>query len=330
VPAEEAAISYVLPLRWRDDRGLDELTRYLRWLSQRAEVIVVDGSAHEIWRRHNARWAGMVRHLAPDGDLTFASGKVNGVTTGIRRATCERVVIADDDVRYDEASLTRMVELLGAADLVRPQNHFRPLPWHARWDSARSMINRAVSGGDFPGTLGVRRSTFLTMGGYNGDVLFENLELMRTVDAAGGVIDTRLDLFVRRLPPTTRHFLSQRVRQAYDDFALPRRMAAFLAVLPAIAVVPRRRRIAVGAITAVSVLLAELGRRRAGARAVVPWSVSLMAPLWVAERAICAWLAVALRIRLGGVTYGGVVVRCAATSPRALRRRLASRSTATS
>src|SRR4029079_2928969 len=112
-----------------------------------------------------------------------------------------------------------------------PQNYFDPLPWHARVDAARSLLNRVHSGdrelgsGDFPGTLGVRREAFVACGGYDGDVIFENLELMRTIEAAGGRVATPLDLYVRRLPPTTAHFISQRVRQAYDDFALPVRMA---------------------------------------------------------------------------------------------------------
>ena len=89
-------------------------------------------------------------------------------------------MIADDDVRYDEAALTAVHRLLGRADLVRPQNYFDPLPWHAWWDTGRTLLNRAL-GADYPGTLAVRRSTFLAMGGYDPDVLFENLELIRTV-----------------------------------------------------------------------------------------------------------------------------------------------------
>ena len=119
-------------------------------------------------------------------------GKVNGVVTGVRECSHERVVIADDDVRYDAAALRRVVALLDEADLVRPQNYFDPLPWHARWDTARSLLNRVFTGdpafpvGDFPGTLAVRRSAFLASGAYDGDALFENLELMRTIRAAGG------------------------------------------------------------------------------------------------------------------------------------------------
>ncbi|WP_217913884.1 glycosyltransferase [Miltoncostaea marina] len=318
-----AAVSYVLPLRWRDDDGLDELTGYLHWLSGRVEdVLVVDGSDPARFDAHAGRWAGLVRHLRPHPDLHFASGKVDGVVTGVREAAHDRVVIADDDVRYDDWSLARMGALLLEAELVRPQNYFDPLPWHARWDTARTLLNRAL-GADFPGTLGVRRGQFLAMGGYDGDVLFENLELIRSVEAAGGRVVAPLDLYVRRLPPTTSHFLSQRVRQAYDDFALPARMAAALAVLPGLALTPRGARGAVAAGLAMgATVLAEAGRRRAGGRVVFPASASLLAPAWALERAVCAWLAVGARARWGGVPYGGRVVSRAATPARQLRRRL--------
>ncbi|WP_211590363.1 glycosyltransferase family 2 protein [Microbispora sp. H11081] len=317
-----AALDYVLPLRWDHDAGLAELTGYLRGLARHARIVVIDGSPSPLFERHTRAWRGVVaEHVRPDDDLRVANGKVAGVLTGMRRVRGEHVVIADDDVRYDADALARVHALLGHADLVRPQNHFHPLPWHARWDSARTLLNRGL-GADYPGTFGVRRSTFERMGGYDGDVLFENLELIRTVRAHGGREVRPLDLYVRRLPPGTRRFWSQRVRQAYDDLAQPVRMAAFLAVLPSVGVALWRRRpglIAVGA--AMVVGLAEIGRRRAGGRRVFPATSSLFAPVWVAERATCSWAALAARLLLGGVPYAGRRLRTAAHSTRRLRRR---------
>ncbi len=130
-------IEYVLPVKWSDDAGLPELVAYLRRLSQRVDVTVVDGSRPDLFARHAEAFAGMVRHVAPDADLDFANGKVNGVTTGLRMARHEAVVIADDDVRYDDRALDRVAALLDTHDLVRPQNYFAPLPWQ-RPHSARS------------------------------------------------------------------------------------------------------------------------------------------------------------------------------------------------
>ncbi|MFE9191394.1 glycosyltransferase [Micromonospora sp. NPDC007208] len=305
-------MTYVLPLRWHTDTGLAELTDYLRWLGDRVEVLVVDGSAPYLFARHAEAWRGLVRHLPPDPSERGLNGKVLGVHTGVRAAGHEHVVIADDDVRYDEAALSAVHRLLDRADLVRPQNYFDPLPWHAWWDTGRTLLNRAL-GADYPGTLAVRRGTFLAMGGYDPDVLFENLELIRTVRAHRGTEAAPAWLYVRRLPPDTAHFRGQRVRQAYDDLAQPARLLTALAVLPALAaaVASRRPRVLLGAVAGV-VALAETGRRRAGGGRVFPPTTALAAPLWLLERGVCGWLAVAQRILLGGVRYGDTRIRRAA------------------
>ena len=313
--------SYVLPLRRAGGPPPPELTAYLTWLAERADVIVVDGSPPAVRDGHAAAWTALpLRNVSPDPDVTTLNGKVAGVLTGLRLARCERVVIADDDVRYDDAGLRRVVALLDEAELVRPQNFFDPCPWHARWDTARTLLNRAI-GGDYPGTLGVRRSA--VPAGYDGDVLFENLELMRTVQARGGRILTPLDCYVRRLPPPAGHFWSQRVRQAYDDLAQPARLATVLLIVPAMARWSRRRRWhRLAAAAGAAVLAAEAGRRRAGGQAVFPLSASLLAPVWLVERGVCSWLAIANRVVRGGCPYHGTIIRRAASSPRDLRRRL--------
>ena len=317
-------MEYVLPLKWSAGTDPAELTTYLLALSGELDVTVVDGSAPEVWDRHDELWGRHVRHLRPE-PWPGRNGKVAGVVTGVRRARHELVVIADDDVRWRREELDRVVALLADADLVRPQNVFDPLPWHARWDTARSLLNRAL-GADYPGTYGLRRSTFVAMGGYDGDVLFENLELSRTVRAVGGVEVSAPSLFVRRLPPEAGHFWSQRTRQAYDDLAQPVRLVVEAALLPLAAGAlaglvtgaPSRRRRA-GAVLAAEVLLpvllAEVGRRRRGGRRVFPRSAALWAPLWVAERAVCVWLALGWRLSGRGALRRAAAGRPPPTAP---------------
>ncbi len=313
--------SYVLPLRRAEGAPDGELTAYLVWLAERLDVVVVDGSTPTAFAAHADVWAGVgLRHVAPDPAVEVLNGKVAGVLTGLSLARWDRVIIADDDVRYDDVALRRVVGLLDHADLVRPQNFFDPCPWHACWDTARTLLNRA-GGADYPGTLAVRRTAVPV--GYDGNVLFENLELIRTVRAHGGQVVTPLDCYVRRLPPSAGHFWSQRVRQAYDDLAQPPRLALALSVVPLTASWAARRRwprIAAAAGTAVAV--AEAGRRRAGGHRIFPPVASLFAPVWLAERGLCSWMAVANRLLRGGCPYHDTVIRRAASSPRRLRRRL--------
>ncbi|MFU8947512.1 glycosyltransferase [Mycetocola zhadangensis] len=310
---------YVLPLRWSTYCAGDvfELTDCLIDLAEYLPVTVVDGSPGSVFVAHQALWGDLVRHVQPDGPST-GNGKVAGVLTGIRLARSQSVILADDDVRYNRAGLERMVAELRHADLVRPQNYFATLPWHARWDTSRSLLNRAVAS-DYPGTLGVNRDLVLELGGYDGDVLFENLELIRTIRAGGGCERRLDDLFVARIPPTARHFLGQRIRQAYDDFAQPPRLALELALLPMLALGIRRPWWLAG-IAGASIALAEVGRRRAGGRRVYPWSSALWAPAWLLERAVCVWLAVGERM-LGGARYGNSRLKKAANTPADLRRK---------
>jgi hypothetical protein len=313
---DRIAATYVLPLRADAPLG-DEIAPYLARLSYLVDdVVVVDGSPHDVFGAHAEAFGRFARHLRPEVETPM--GKVGNVLTGLRHARHDRVVIADDDVRYSAEALRAVVGLLDRAEVVRPQNVFAPLPWHARWDTGRQLLNRAFDG-DWPGTLGVRRSALPD--GYRGDVMFENLELVRTVVAGGGRDHVAYGVFVERRPPHARHFWSQRVRQAYDEWARPGRLVAQLAVLPAVSVLvasKRWRTLGAGVLGVVAV--AEAGRRRAGGAHAFGPTAALWAPAWVAERAVTSWLAVGSRLVHGGVAYRGGRLAVAATPLRTLRR----------
>jgi hypothetical protein len=313
------SLNYLLPIRREDDGDIAELAGYLNGLSDWAQVIVVDGSPPKVFDAHRALLKPAVTHVRPAGDVRFRNGKVNGVVTGFRLCGSDKVVIADDDVRYEPAQLHRLELALDSAELVRPQNYFRPLPWHARWDTARSLLNRAVIGTDFPGTLAVRLTPRLRADGYDGDVLFENLELIRTIRAAGGRERLMPDLFVRRLPPSAGHFVRQRVRQAYDSFAQPGRMISELALLPAFVLLARRPR-RLGGLLGAAMVVAEVGRRRSRGQVVFGPEAVWFTPAWLAERSVCSWLALANRVLFGGVRYSGGRICRAAHSVSELRR----------
>jgi hypothetical protein len=67
-------------------------------------------------------------------------------------------------------------------------------------------------------------------------------------------------------------------------------------------------------------VLAERGRRRSSGGSVFPPSSALWTPLWVAERGVTSWAAIALRVA-GGVRYGDARLARAATPVRVLRDR---------
>jgi hypothetical protein len=316
-----ADATYVLPLK--SSVPATDLDGYLAFLGPLVEVIVVDGSPPEVFAVNQERWRSLhVLHLPVDPDLLTEMGKVGGVLTGVRRASCDVVVIADDDVRWTAPQLREAAVRVAGAAVLRPQNYFTSACWHTRWDTGRILIARAT-GGDWPGTMVVDRDALVRAGGYDGSVLFENLELVRTLKTAGGPEVVALDLLVARLPPTTEHFWSQRVRQAYDEWARPSRLLTQLALAPLILV--GRTKAAVAVIVA-AVAIAEAGRRRRGGTEVFDATAALWAPCWVAERSVTSWLALGARL-LGGARYGSGRLRRAASPRTALRRRQANAGT---
>src|SRR5688572_12844185 len=101
-------------------------------------------------------------------------------------------------------------------------------------EAARMLINRATLRlADYPGTCGFRRSTMLRVGPYDGDVLFDNEEIVRHFALMGVNIKYALDFFILKRPPTFTKWREQRPRQAYEDFVMRAKTAAFLSVIPA-------------------------------------------------------------------------------------------------
>lgn len=303
--------TYLLPIRRvrAAQPEMGELRAYFVRLAEAGcEVLVVDGSPPAVFAAHDRAWGAVCRHLTVDPRYRYLNGKVNGIHTGVGAAGCEHIIVADDDIRYTCGDIARTCGLLDGHDLVRPQNYLSPLPWWARMEAARMLVNRGtLRAGDYPGTCAFRRSTFERLGHYDGDVLFDNEELVRHFAAAGARIAYARDFFVLKRPPTLAKWREQRARQAYEDFGMRAKTALFAALVPVgvfTAVAGgRRATMAYGALVAAgSIALAHRGR--GGAARVVPAAIPLWAPLWVLERCLSTYWAVYWKLRRGGYPFG--------------------------
>ncbi len=309
-------VTYLLPLRRGkfDPNEIEELRSYLQFLSGVcAEVIVIDGSPSRVFDPHHALLRRHVRHEQVDRSFGFKNDKVNGIHTGLALASCEKVIIADDDIRYDPGSLQAISGLLDQHEVVRPQNYIAPLPWWARMECARMLINRAtLAAADYPGTCAVHRSTMQRTGPYDGDVLFDNEEMIRHFVREGVQVCYANDLFVRKRPVSLAKWREQRPRQAYEDFGLRAKTALFL-LLPIVlalgALLGRRWFfLAVFTVGIVSILLAAYGRNRGQARSFFPLKVCFYAPLWILERTMSTYWALGWHLRAGGYPFGETIL----------------------
>jgi hypothetical protein len=305
--------TYLLPIRRVRARReeIEDLSQYFRILSQAGcEVVVVDGSSPEVMAEHNRAWRDRCRHVKVDPKYRYLNGKVNGVHTGVDLASCERIVLADDDIRYTPEDMEHTNELLDRHEMVRPQNYISPLPWWGRTEMARMLINRGIlRTGDYPGTCAFRRSTCLRVGHYDGDVLFDNEEIVRHFVVNGVDVCNALGLFILKRPPSFQKWMEQRPRQAYEDLQMHAKTFLFMS-LPPIAIMLGAisgGRAVIGFLSFLSVcsvLVACRGFLRNRAYKFFPTSVIFYAPLWVLERAMSVYWAVFWRMVYGGYPFG--------------------------
>jgi hypothetical protein len=341
--------TYLLPIRRTSfcAAEAEELRDYFAGLQATScEVIVIDGSPGQIFARHHDKWSEVCHHVIVDPRFRYLNDKVNGVHTGISLATTEKIILADDDIRYRPGDVEKVCVLLEQFEVVRPQNYLatrwigrsagdinqfaaspptlplssprdesvhladkglldsHSLPWWARTEAARMLINRATLRiADYPGTCAFRRSTILNAGEYDGDVLFDNEEIVRHLARRGSRICYANDFFIHKCPPKFRKWLEQRPRQAYEDFGLRFKTILFASLLPialAVAIIDIRYL----SIFLLSILLAAIGWARGKARKYFPFHICFFAPFWIFERALSTYWAFYWFVTRGGYPFG--------------------------
>ena len=195
-------------------------------------------------------------------------------------------------------------------DVVRPQNFLWPLPWWAKMEAGRMLINRAtLRAADYPGTCAFRRAALLACGHYDGDVLFDNEEIIRHFAEHGCRIAYANDLFVRKRPPSLRKWIEQRPRQAYEDFGMRFKTCAVLFI--AAALFAGRDWVSAGGgggfprcdASLGAFGLAWHGRARGSAAAYFPRQCCLWAPLWIAERSLSTYWAFWWFVKVGWLSF---------------------------
>jgi hypothetical protein len=147
------------------------------------------------------------------------------------------------------------------------------------------------------------------VGPYDGDVLFDNEEIVRHFAVNGADVKYALDFFILKLPATLTKWLEQRPRQAYEDFVMRAKTAFFLSVLPvslglSFLVNVRTAVLFLAVLALLSVLLSSRGMLRNAAYRFFPVSSPLFAPLWIFERSLSVYSALYWRARYGGYPFG--------------------------
>jgi len=274
---------------------LRDLASYLSAISVAGcEVIVVDGSPSPIFESNSAVLRWVSRHVAARPRHRNFTGGIDAVRTAVDVSGCDKIIVADENVRYHADAIESVCDLLDLHEVVEPQDYFEPLPWWSGIEAGRMLVHRGVEPlPDHGATFGIRKSSVRGLRGV--DIAWSNGEdAVRRLASQGAEVFSACDVFVRRLPPPLDHWLRDRPRQADGDFAMPVKSAFFFALLPLAILLATLGgfRLAggyAGAIAFASIVLAVRGR--GGASSFFPLRACLCAPLWVFERSVSVYWA---------------------------------------
>jgi hypothetical protein len=274
---------------------LRDLASYLSTLSvANSEVIVVDGSPSPIFESNRAVLRWVARHVAARPRHRNFTGGIDTVRTAVDVSSCDKIIVADENVRYRADAIESVCELLDQHEVVEPQDYFEPLPWWSGIEAGRMLVHRGVEPlPDHGATFGLRKSSIRGLRGVD-IVASSGEDAVRRLASQGAEVFSACDVFVRRLPPPLDHWLRDRPRQAGGDFAMPVKSAFFFALLPAAILLAAFGGIRLaggyaGAIALGSMVLALRGR--GGATTFFPLRACLCAPLWILERSVSVYWA---------------------------------------
>lgn len=288
--------TYVVPIA-RDEGSAEDLRPFSEYLSSLnvagCDVVVLDASPREqaAENRNALRWVS--RHVVVDAGFDL-------LRTAASIATCDKIIVAAEDVRYNVADLSELCVLLDVHEFVEPREYLDPLPWWGGIDAGRMLLQRGI--GAMPersATFGFRRTAMRVPRGIQ---CTEVTDAARTLALCGTDVRPAHDLFVRRCPPALREWVRRRPLQRDHDADAASRTAFFFALLPAallLALLGGTHALAgcAGAMGLASVVVALRGR--AGAGAFFPLRACFFAPLWIVERSLSIHWALVRKMRAG-------------------------------
>ncbi|MGE5403022.1 MAG: hypothetical protein ACM3S2_21690 [Ignavibacteriales bacterium] len=283
--------TYIFLIRRNSAPGdeIQELAGYFRMLnSLGCEVLVVDSSPLDVFAGFEGAWYYLCRHVKVDSRFHYLSDKLNSICTGADLATCEKIIVAEDDVRYSPADILRMCEMLEDFDLVRPQNYISPLQWWSRMESVHTLMNRAVfPGGDYSNTLAFLNTAFKKHCHFGKSSYYDSDDIIMQFALRRAKICYALDFLILKKSPSLSCWRDQMFQNIFDNFDFSLRTVLLLLLIPvgillALFAGPKTALIYSTAVILSSITVAFMGRHRGG-RQFYPIGLLVYAPLWLLD-----------------------------------------------
>jgi hypothetical protein len=270
----------VLQREFASTEELHDLAGYLSSLSVCNFDIAILDTVPTDENRRVFRWVG--RYIPTK---TY----VDPVRAAFDVASCEKVIVADGQIRYSQDALDHLCALLDLHEVVEPQDYFDPLPWWGGLEAGRMLLRRGIGPLSEDGmTFGFRKRAVRGLRSIDGAIATDHP--VRRLESHGAEVFSALDIFVRRIPPTLDRWLRDRPRQ-FDQPAI------FFGVLPLALILAT-----LSGLQAAALYLGVLGfcglvlaiRGRIGAAPFFPLRACFFGPVWLLERSISVYWALLL------------------------------------
>lgn len=298
---------------------LRDLASYLSTLGVAdCDVVILDPSPRLQFELNSRifRWVG--RHVAVRPEHRTPGGAVDPIRAAASVAACEKVIYADQGVRYTPEAVGQICDLLDLHEVVEPQDYLEPLTWWGSIEAGRILVHRGIEPRpDHGATFGFRRSSINALRALGSSETHD--DPVRRLSAVGAEVHAAGDVFVRREPGAFGEWLADRPRSAGEDFVLPVKSAFFFSIVPILTLlaVAGGAKLAggyAGVLGFASVVLALRGR--SGAATFFPLRACLFAPLWLLERSVSVYWALYRRVRGTEAARPGIAVPVGAQGER--------------
>ena len=283
--------------------GPEELRELGNYLSNLAvagcEVVVLDPSSRMLFELNGRILRWVARHVAVRPEHCTPAGVFDLIRASSIVASCEKVIVASQDVRYTIDAIVQLCELLDAHEVVEPQDYVEPLPWWGSIEAGRILVHRGIEPQpDHGATFGFRRTAVRGLRALG--MMDVADDPARRLASAGAEVFSAADVFVQRRPGAFDEWLEDRPRIAGNEFSLPVKSAFFFSLVPLLLLLtllgePRFAGVYAGLIAFSSIGLALRGR--VGAGAFFPLRACLFAPLWILERSVSVYWALFRKLR---------------------------------
>jgi hypothetical protein len=234
------------------------------------------------------------------------------IKSGLKVATGEVIILADDDVELSIESIREIADKIEPNTIMRPMVALNPATLMNYIDqSSIFVVNTTCRDRQFWGILGFHSSMKLHALEAPEDTLFDELSLFRALSPSFVQSEYRTYVVIPcRLDRTVEKFLEQRVRYAYENLAYPLRTVAFATIIPILWASAYGFSFGVAAMfagvgVAVSIAIALLGWLEYGEPAGLPMTPCFVAPIWVLCQAIFVWPAIFMVSFRRGVLFSG-------------------------